>query len=323
MSPTYQARIHPSDFDPVNLPMRGTNPQGSTIAANQRYLTLDGRPWLPVMGEFHFSRYPHNRWEDEILKMKAGGITVIATYIFWIHIEEIEGQFDWSGSRDLHHFVELCGKHGLYAYARIGPWAHGECRNGGFPDWLLERCGKAVRSDSPLYLSYVRRYYYEIFHQLAGLLWKDGGPVIGIQIENELLNNAAHIRTLKQMALEAGLDVPLYTMTGWGPADVPAKDLPAADLSADTAIIPVFGGYPDAFWDRQVETWSRTSRKNYFFSTLRDDNTIGADLNQRPDAGDLSHLARFPYGTCETGGGRQPACRRRFRMCRRGSGRDS
>lgn len=64
---------------------------------------------------------------------------IISTYIFWIHHEEVEGQFDWSGQRNLREFVQLCAKHGLYVYPRIGPWAHGEVRNGGLPDWLLKK----------------------------------------------------------------------------------------------------------------------------------------------------------------------------------------
>ena len=106
------------------------------------------------MGEFHFSRYPEKYWEEEILKMKAGGVQVVSTYIFWIHHEEIEGQFDWSGQRNLRRFVELCGKHGMYVFVRIGPWDHGEVRNGGFPDWLLAKA--KVRTNDPVYLSYVR-----------------------------------------------------------------------------------------------------------------------------------------------------------------------
>lgn len=55
---------------------------------------------------------------------------------------------------------------------------------------------------------------------------KDGGPVIGIQIENEYGHvgglqgpeGEAHIRTLTAMAKEIGFDVPLYTATGWGGA---------------------------------------------------------------------------------------------------------
>ena len=296
-------RIQISDHTPnlTLLPMGGNSPGGVEIAANQEYLTLAGSPWLPVMGEFHFSRYPRERWEEELLKMQAGGITIVATYLFWIHIEEIEGQFDWSGNRDIRAFIELCSRHGLLAYPRIGPWAHGECRNGGFPDWLLEKCGHAVREDAQPYLSYVTRYYQEIAQQLKGLLWKDGGPIVGIQIENELTHRPGHIHTLLGLARAAGLEAPIYTMTGWGPAQVP----PGGE------IIPVFGGYPDAFWDRQIEDWSRPSRKHYLFSYLRDDNTIGADLRQRPEAGDLSHLRQFPYGTCETGGGMQVAYHRR------------
>ena len=31
--------------------------------------------------------------------MKAGGIDIVSTYVFWIHHEEIEGQFDWTERR--------------------------------------------------------------------------------------------------------------------------------------------------------------------------------------------------------------------------------
>ena len=41
------------------LKMGGTSPQGVEINANNRYLTLAGKPWLPVMGEFYFARYPN------------------------------------------------------------------------------------------------------------------------------------------------------------------------------------------------------------------------------------------------------------------------
>lgn len=283
-----------------HLKMGGSSPQGLKIAANSRYLTLGGKAWLPVMGEFHYSRYPNQSWREELLKMKAGGITIIASYIFWIHHEEIEGEFDWSGDNDLRGFIKLCAELDLYAYPRIGPWAHGECRNGGFPDWLLAKCGSRVRQDDTLYLSYVSKFYSQIMEQLRGLLWKDGDPVIGVQLENELLQNAGHIRTLKELARQVGIDVPIYTMTGWGPAQVPADE-----------VIPLFGGYPDAFWDRQVEGWSRGSRKHYFFSLLRDDNTIGADLNKAEGIADLSYQQRYPYLTCEVGGGMQVSYHRR------------
>lgn len=219
------------------------NPQGRVLSVNSQYLTLDGRPWLPVVGEFHYSRYPRAQWEQEILKMKAAGVQVISTYVIWIHHEQVEGQFDWSGQRDLRAFVQLCAKHDLYVYPRIGPWSHAEVRNGGFPDWVLKH--GPVRQNDPVYLKEVQSFFSQIATQLHGELWKDGGPVIGIQVENEYREakpgtgkGSEHIRTLKQMAISDGLDVPLYTVTGWDGAAIPLD-----------AVLPVFGGYPDAPWE--------------------------------------------------------------------------
>jgi beta-galactosidase len=216
-------------------------PGGHTLGLNQRFLTRDDKPWLPVMGEFHFSRVPASEWEEELLKMKSAGVDVVSTYVIWLHHEEIEGQFDWSGDRDLRRFAQLCEKHHLKLYVRIGPWVHGEVRNGGFPDWLLSK--GPTRVNDPVYLSYVTKFYDAIGQQLNGLYWKDGGPVIGIQLENEYSNRApgggaAHILELKRLALAAGMDVPFYSVTGWDRATIPQD-----------AVLPVFGGYPDAPWD--------------------------------------------------------------------------
>lgn len=36
-----------------------------------KYLTKDGQPCFPVMGEIHFSRYRAELWEESLRKMKA------------------------------------------------------------------------------------------------------------------------------------------------------------------------------------------------------------------------------------------------------------
>jgi beta-galactosidase len=146
-----------------------------------------------------------------------------------------------AGQRDLRSFVQLCGKHGLYVWARIGPWAHAEARNGGLPDWVLRN--SPTRKNDPVYLREVDSLYAQIAQQLEGSLWKDGGPVIGIQLENEYRGGGAgagddHIRTLKSMAIHQGMDVPFYSVTGWDGAAIPLD-----------SVLPVFGGYADAPWD--------------------------------------------------------------------------
>lgn len=270
----------------------GRSPAGHVLSINNRYLSLDGAPWLPVMGEFHYARYPEAEWEREILKMKAGGVQIVATYIFWIHHEEVEGEFDWSGRRNLRRFVELCARHGLYAWVRVGPWAHGESRNGGLPDWVL-RSGP-TRENDPAYLARVDRYFREIARQLTGLLWKDGGPVIGLQVENEYSargpgKGEEHILTLHGMLREAGLDAPFYSVTAWDNAAVPAKDA-----------IPVFGGYADGFWWRTLGELPPNA--NYFFTPIRCEENVGDDLrSRRPDLD--AQYKDYPFITAEMGGG--------------------
>ena len=157
-----------------------TSPDGHTLSANSRTLLRDGKPWLPVMGEFHYTRYPEAEWAEELRRMKAGGIDIVSTYVFWIHHEEVQGQWDWTGRRSLRGFLQAVQQAGLTSLVRCGPWCHGEVRNGGFPDWLLADAktqGYKTRSTDPRFLAQVRPLYAQIAAQMKGLLWKDGGPV--------------------------------------------------------------------------------------------------------------------------------------------------
>ena len=173
-----------------HLKLGGTSPDGGSIAVNSFYMTVNGQPAIPVMGEFHYSRYPAEQWEEQILKIKAGGVNVIPTYVFWSIHEEVQGQFDWTGNRNLRRFIELCQKCGVQTIVRVGPFCHGEIRNGGLPDWLFAQ-PLEIRSNDANYLHYVKILYNEIASQLKGLYYKDGGPIIGIQIENEHQHSAA------------------------------------------------------------------------------------------------------------------------------------
>jgi len=43
-----------------------SSPSGHSIDTNSRYLLRDGKPWLPVMGEFHYTRVPAQDWDAEL-----------------------------------------------------------------------------------------------------------------------------------------------------------------------------------------------------------------------------------------------------------------
>lgn len=183
----------PRKWEPIrceHLQMGGKSPDGGSIEVNNYYIIRDGKPVIPVMGEFHYSRYPAEQWEQEIIKMKAGGVNVIPSYIFWSLHEPVEGKFCWEGNLNLRRFIELCKKHDMDVIVRIGPFGHGEIRSGALPDWLFTKT-LDVRSNDPKYLAYTKRLYTEIARQLQGLYYKDGGPIIGCQIENEHQHSAA------------------------------------------------------------------------------------------------------------------------------------
>lgn len=276
-----------------HLNMGGKNPKGEEINVTSRYFTRNGKPWIGVMGEFHFSRYSRENWHRELAKMKAGGITIVSTYLFWIYHEEIEGKMDFGGDNDIRAFIEECKDVGLDVVIRIGPWAHGECRNGGFPDWLLKKDYK-LRDNNEEYLAVVKKWYQSIYNEVKGLFYKDGGNIIAVQIENEFVDNAEHLAKLKEIAVECGFIAPIYTVTGWNSAS-------GAKIPVDE-VMPVFGGYCEAPWENHMNRLSPSP--HYFFNRMRNDSAIGTDLiaKTQSDGWQLPY-ERYPFATCELGGG--------------------
>lgn len=276
-----------------HLNMGGKNPKGDEINVTSRYFTRNGKPWIGVMGEFHFSRYSRENWHRELAKMKAGGITIVSTYLFWIYHEEIEGKMDFGGDNDIRAFIEECKDVGLDVVIRIGPWAHGECRNGGFPDWLLKKDYK-LRDNNEEYLAVVKKWYQSIYNEVKGLFYKDGGNIIAVQIENEFVDNAEHLAKLKEIAVECGFIAPIYTVTGWNSAS-------GAKIPVDE-VVPVFGGYCEAPWENHMNRLLPSP--HYFFNRMRNDSAIGTDLiaKTQSDGWQLPY-ERYPFATCELGGG--------------------
>lgn len=287
-----------------HLNMDGKNPNGETINVTSQYFTRAGKPWIGVMGEYHFVRDARENWYRELCKMKAGGITVVATYLFWIYHEETEGQFDFTGDRDVRQFIMETQRADLDVVLRIGPWAHGECRNGAFPDWLLQKPYK-LRDNNKDYMEKVRIWYEEIYEQVQGLFYQDGGNIIAIQFENELTDNEEHLFELKKLALAIGFHAPIYTVTGWNSAY-------GAKIPVDE-VVPVFGAYPEAPWTEHTDRLPLSP--HYVFDTTRNDAAIGRDLIAKTDAdGWCLPYENYPFATCELGGGMQVTHHRRPRI---------
>lgn len=264
----------------------------SRYSANNLYFTKDSRPFLPIAGELHFSRLPREMWERELLKMKDTGITVVSTYVFWNYHEPEEGVFDFSGDKDLAHFLSLCRKTGLPCVLRIGPWCHGEVVYGGFPRYVNKMPRK--RCDAPRYLRCVERYWKRLAAEVKPYF--DGETVLGVQLENEYGGNISHIHTLRKLAEQAGFRTPFFTMTAW-PTNTP-----------DQAFLPMFGGYPEAPWTQNRKPLVPANR--FEISAAKTEAEIGGDLHEI-QTGNESGFGDFPYASCELGPGNQVTQHRR------------
>lgn len=288
--------------------------QNPTVEWDAHSLIVGGKRVLPVMGEVHYSRIPANEWADEVRKMKEGGVTMIATYVFWNHVEEVEGQYDWSGQRHLRRFLEVCQAQQMPVVLRLGPFCHGEVRNGGIPDWVVALSQTAadgarpmrLRSTDKRFLDLCRGLYRQIFTQVQGLQWKDGGPVVAAQFDNEYRGSGDYLMALKQIALETGFDLPFYTRTGWPEL---SKPVPYGEM------LPLYGDYADGFWERSTQPTAGNYWKAFFFKPNRDNKSIGTDMIQYGAEAKTAtpHLSpnTYPYFTCELGGGMATAYHRR------------
>ncbi|MCR4603922.1 MAG: beta-galactosidase [Prevotella sp.] len=274
---------------------------GKEVGWDSYGLTIDGRRVCPVMGEIHYSRIPANEWAYAIRKMKEGGVNIAATYVFWNHIEEQEGIYRWDGQRDLRSFLETCREEDMPVVLRIGPFCHGEVRNGGIPDWVFSK-GCKIRSTQPAFLKLVDRLYRQIFTQVSGLQWKDHGPVIACQFDNEYRGSGDYLMALKEMARKAGFDLPFYTRTGWPELSKPV---------AFGEMIPLYGDYADGFWDKETKECTGNYYKAFNFKAFRSSTAIGTDLlgQQKEERSEADR--QYPYFTCELGGGMATAYHRR------------
>ena len=271
------------------------------VTWDRQSLIVGGRRVVPVMGEIHYSRIPADEWDAEVKKMKDGGVTIIATYVFWNHVEEQEGVFNWSGQRNLRRFIETCKKHDLPVVLRIGPFCHGEVRNGGIPDWMFSK-GCKLRSLDSMFLGYAEKLYRQIYSQIIGLQWKDGGPLIACQFDNEYRGSGDYLMALKKIALQTGFDLPFYTRTGWPEL---TKPVPFGEM------LPLYGDYADGFWEKSTDETAGNYYKAFNFKRFRSSTAIGTDLLGEQKENVTKGDDNNPYFTCELGGGMATAYHRR------------
>ncbi|MBE9467650.1 MAG: beta-galactosidase [Bacteroidetes bacterium] len=176
-----------------------------TFSIKEDCFYLNNKKVFLNSGEIHYFRIKRELWDKHLQAACDAGLTTVSTYVPWAWHESTEGVFDFDGiscpERDLNAWLQLCKEYNLHCILKPGPFILAETRGAGLPDWFLHqhqnevkmhnRKGDIVQSDgvslfNKIYLEKVTLWYDQIMPFIREREISNGGPVIMIQICNEI-----------------------------------------------------------------------------------------------------------------------------------------
>lgn len=189
----------------------------ASITYDARSFQIDGRRIWLVSGAIQYARLPREAWAHRIHLAKLAGLNTIETPVVWAEHEPRPGSFDFEGDRDLRHFVELCGRAGMYVILRPGPFVGSSFDLGGLPSWLPGAAeGIKLRGASAPLLEACSRYLTAVAEQVRDLQVTSsgtGGPIILVQNESHWTCGSeveanGYLGELHRYLRESGMTVP-------------------------------------------------------------------------------------------------------------------
>jgi hypothetical protein len=174
----------------------------AAVAYDARSLIFNGKRTLLISGEIHYARSTRSMWPALLDRSKALGLNGIAAYVFWNFHELERDVYDFSGDRDLGHFLTLCKQRDLHVFLRSGPYCCAEWNYGGFPPYLRDEPGITTRTLNEPYLKRVEKYFERLAVEVRPHLATRGGAVVLVQVENEYANVAKRYGKEGQQYLE-------------------------------------------------------------------------------------------------------------------------
>jgi len=190
---------------------------------------LKGEPFRILSGAMHYFRIPQAYWEDRLMKLRGMGLNTVETYMPWNLHEKEKGEFNFSDNLDIRRFIEISEKVGLYTIVRPGPYLCAEWDFGGLPYWLLEDGNMRIRCMYEPYISAVSEYMENVVRILKPLQITEEGNLLMMQIENEYGsygNDKKYLSYLRDLYINNGITVPLFTSDGGGARELSAGTLP-------------------------------------------------------------------------------------------------
>ncbi|CAN8004535.1 unnamed protein product [Ixodes hexagonus] len=207
---------------------------------NDRFLK-DGEPFRYVSGSLHYFRVPKAYWADRMNKMRMAGLNALQTYVEWSGHEPEPGTYVFEDNYDLKTFLETAKDVGLLVVFRPGPYICAERDNGGLPYWLLrQNPNMRYRSSDKTYLDAVDKWLNVLLSMIEPYLYKNGGPIITVQVENEYGQypecDHEYMRHLVQVFQRyLGSDIILFR------TDIPRDDVYRCDAVNSTLVTADFG----------------------------------------------------------------------------------
>ena len=140
------------------------------ITFDKYSLMVDGKRTFIKSGAFHYFRTPGEKMaRDRFFKMKACGYNTVDIYFNWNYHSQKEGEYDFSGIKDVRKVLHSSKDAGLFVIARPGPFINAEVNAGGLPFWLLQKESVIPRNRigteykySPEYMKYIAQWYDQI-----------------------------------------------------------------------------------------------------------------------------------------------------------------
>ena len=227
------------------------------VSYDKYSLKIDGRRVFIKSGAFHYFRTPgEDMARDRFAKMKAGGYNTVDLYFNWNYHSPAQGEYDFTGIKDVRKVLQAAKDTGLFVIARPGPFINAEVNAGGLPFWLLKMEDVIPRNRkgteyhySEKYMKYIAEWYDQIIPII-----REFDNVILFQIENEYATDTMeedYMRELYKMVRERGITCPIFH-----------NDAYFAGLWADCVDIYALDLYP---YINPNQNWKQD---NFCFDTL-------------------------------------------------------
>lgn len=244
--------------------MQGSISQEQIIQLSPEAMRIDGQSTIILCASLFYFRLPRAVWTERLRKVKAIGYNAIDVYFPWNHHEVEEGDWDFSGGKDVAYFLQEASAAGLWVIARPGPYICSEWDGGALPAYLFVNENLRLRDNDPHFLQHVSRWYAQILPILQKYELGQNGSIIAVQLENELdfypcEDPKGYISALRDMALQSGIKVPLIACAGQG-------GLFQATGDAD-GVVPTCNFYPNdrdpVFEEKVLSYREELSRRGY------------------------------------------------------------